>query len=120
MKTLNRNTRRLLTALDLPPAYRQALNSHTPERDLPLKKPQIESLGEFLRNNLPDPRRTNRSFPCWSLLVLVAMALFAGRDSLAAIQRYGQFLTQNQRRWLRFPCQKGTCLCACDGVHTAG
>lgn len=106
LKTLNRNTRRLLTALDLPPAYRQALNSHTPERDLPLHKPHLESLGEFLRKNLTDPRRANRSFPCWSLLLLVAMALFAGRDSLAAIQRYGQFLTQNQRRWLGFPCKK--------------
>lgn len=108
LKTLNRNTRRLLTALDLPPAYRQALNSHTPERDLPLKKPQIESLGEFLRKNFTDPRRANRSFPGWSLLVFVAMALFAGRDNLAAIQRYGRFLTQNQRRWLGFPCKLGT------------
>jgi hypothetical protein len=35
LKTLNRNARRILTALDLPPAYRQALNAHTPERDLP-------------------------------------------------------------------------------------
>jgi len=108
LKTLNRNTRRILTALDLPPAYRQALHSDTPERDLPFKKPRIESLGEFLRMNFPDPRRTNRSFPCWSLLVLVAMALFAGRDSLAAIQRYGHFLTPNQRGWLRFPCKRGT------------
>lgn len=108
LKTLNRNARRILTALDLPPAYRQALNAHTPERDLPLNKPHIESLSEFLRKNLRDPRRTNRSFPCWSLLVFIAMALFAGRDNLAAIQRYGQFLTQNQRRWLRFPCKQGT------------
>jgi hypothetical protein len=111
LKTLNRNTRRLLSALDLPPAYRQALHSDTPERDLPLSKPQIESLGKFLRKNFPDPRRANRSFPCWSLLVLIAMALFAGRDSLAAIQRYGQFLTPRQRRWLDFPCPQGTSLC---------
>jgi hypothetical protein len=108
LKTLNRNARRILTAMDLPPAYRPALNLDTPERDLPLKKPQIQSLGDFLRKNFSDPRRTNRSFPCWSLLVFIAMALFAGRDSLAAIQRYGQFLTQNQRRGLGFPCKKGT------------
>jgi len=106
LKTLNRNTRRILTAMDLPPAYRKALNTDTPERDLPLKKDQIQSLGEFLRKNFADPRRTNRTFPCWSLLVFIAMALFAGRDNLAAVQRYGQFLTQAQRGWLRFPRQK--------------
>lgn len=108
LKTLNRNTRRLLTALDLPPAYRPALHAHTPERDLPLNKAHLDSLGEYLRKNLRDPRRTNRSFPGWSLLVFIAMALFAGRDNLAAIQRYGQFLTPNQRRWLGFPYKRGT------------
>lgn len=103
LKTLNRNTRRILTAMDVPPAYRQALNTDTPERDLPLKKDQVHSLGDFLKENFTDPRRANRTFPCWSLLVLIAMALFAGRDNLAAIQRYGNFLTQAQRAWLGFP-----------------
>jgi uncharacterized protein DUF4338/DDE family transposase len=106
LKTLNRNTRRILTAMDLPPAYRKALHTDTPERDLPLKKKQLQSLGEFLRKKFPDPRRANRTFPGWSLLVFIAMALFAGRDNLAAIQRYGQFLTQAQRGWLRFPRKK--------------
>jgi hypothetical protein len=106
LKTLNRNTRRILTAIDLPPAYRKALNTDTPERDLPLKKNQIESLGEFLKKNFTDPRRANRTFPCWSLLVFIAMALFAGRDNLAAIHRYGRFLTQAQRGWLGFPRHK--------------
>ena len=36
------------------------------------------------------------------------MALFAGRDNLAAIQQYAQFLTQTQRAWLGFPRKKGT------------
>jgi len=106
LKTLNRNTRRLLRAMDLPPAYRKALHTDTPERDLPLKKDQLVSLGEFLRKNFTDPRRANRTFPCWSLLVFIAMALFAGRDNLAAVQRYAQFLTQAQRGWLRFPRKK--------------
>jgi hypothetical protein len=110
LKTLNRNTRRILTALDLPSAYRKALNTDTPERDLPLKKDQLQSLGEFLRKNLTDPRRPNRSFPGWSLLVFIAMALLAGRDNLAAIQRYAQFLTQAQRGWLRFPRKKNSTL----------
>lgn len=108
LKTLNRNTRRLLTAIDLPPAYRQGTNAQSPERDLPLNQPQMESLATYLRAHFPDPRRKNYSFPAWSLLVFIAMALFAGRDNLAAIQRYGQFLTQAQRRRLRFPCKQGT------------
>lgn len=108
LKTLNRNTKRILTAMDLPPAYRKALHTDTPERDLPLKKAQLQSLGEFLRKNFTDPRRANRSFPCWSLLVFIAMALFAGRDNLAAVHRYGQFLTQAQRSWLGFGRKKGS------------
>ena len=108
LKTLNRNTQRLLTAMDLPPAYRKALHTDTPERDLPLKKAQLQSLGEFLRKNFTDPRRANRTFPCWSLLVFIAMALLAGRDNLAAVQRYGQFLTQTQRGWLGFGRKKGS------------
>jgi hypothetical protein len=108
LKTLNRNTRRLLTAMDLPPAYRQALHTDTPERDLPLKKDQLQSLGDFLRKNFTDPRADNRSFPCWSLLGFIAMALFAGRDNLAAVQRYGKFLTQAQRGWLGFPFKKAS------------
>lgn len=108
LKTLNRNTRRILTAMDLPPAYRKALHTDTPERDLPLKKAQLQSLGGFVRKNFTDPRRANRTFPCWSLLVFIAMALFAGRDNLAAIHRYGQFLTQAQRSWLGFGRKKGS------------
>lgn len=110
LKTLDRNAKRILTAMDLPPTYRKALNADTPERDLPLKKDQLRSLGAFLRKNLTDPRAANHAFSCWSLLVFIAMALFAGRDSLAAVQRYGQFLTQPQRRWLCFPRNKGSLL----------
>lgn len=108
LKTLNRNTQRLLTAMDLPPAYRPALHTDTPERALPLKKDQLQSLGGFLRENFTDPRRANRSFPGWSLLVFIAMALLAGRDNLAAIHRFGQFLTQAQRGWLGFPRKQGS------------
>lgn len=57
LKTLNSNARRLLTAMDLPPAYRPALHPDTPERDLPLKKTQLESLGQFLIH-LPQSKRS--------------------------------------------------------------
>jgi hypothetical protein len=68
LKTLNRNTRRILTAMDLPPAYRKALNTDTPERDLPLKKDQLQSLGEFLRKTSPiraAPTAPFRVGRCW-------------------------------------------------------
>ena len=106
LKTLNRNAQRILTAMDLPPAYRKAIHTDTSSRALPLNKPHLQSLGHFLRENFSDPRRANRSFSCWSLLTFIAMALFAGRDSIAAIQRYGRFLTQAQRTWLGFPRNK--------------
>ena len=106
IKPLNRNARRILTGMDLPPAYRKALNTQSPERDLPLKRGQLESLQGYLTEHFKDPRRNNRSFRVSSLLVIVAMALFAGRDNLAAIQRYGQFLTPSQREWLGLPRKK--------------
>jgi hypothetical protein len=59
LKTLSRNTRVILRAMDLPAAYQSGCNTQSAERALPLKK--------------------------------------------ASIQRYGQFLTQQQRLWLNFP-----------------
>ena len=106
LKTLSRNTRVILTGMDLPAAYHKAKNTQTPERDLALKKDQMGSLRNYLRENFKDPRKNNRSFTGASLLTLVAMALFAGRYNLASIHRYGQFLTPAQREWLGFPRQK--------------
>lgn len=106
LKTLNRNTRVILTGMDLPKAYQAALNRQSPERDLPLKKKQIDSLRDYIRAHFKDPRKTNRIFPASSLLSLIAMGIFAGRTNLASIQRYGQFLTQQQRMWLDFPPKK--------------
>jgi hypothetical protein len=108
IKTLNRNTRRILTAMDLPAAYQKAVNKQTPERSLPLKKNQCDSLRDWMRAHLVDPRAENRKFPLSSLLAFIAMALLAGRKNLAGIQRYGQFLTPAQRRWLDWPLKKGT------------
>lgn len=102
LKTLSRNTRVILTGLDLPAAYLPGCNLQTAERALALKKTQIESLRDTLRN-VPDPRGDNRSWPISTLLTLICMGLFAGRTSIAAIHRYGQFLTQQQRVWLNFP-----------------
>ncbi len=108
VKSLNRNSRRILTAMDVPKAYQSALNYDTPERDLALKKTQMESLSDHFREHFEDPRRNNRSYRAHSLLVFVTMALFAGRYTLTSIQRYGNLLTEQQRLWLGFPLKKGT------------
>ena len=107
LKSLHRNARVLLCAMDLPAAYATALNGQGAQRTLPLKRAQIDSLYEALRR-VPDPRAANRLFSCASLLTLVALALLAGRQQVAQIHRFGQFLTQPQRAQLGWPSKAGT------------
>jgi hypothetical protein len=94
--------------MDVPKAYLPRLNQGSPERDLALTKGQMLGLREHFQKHFKDPRRTNRIYPASSLLVFMSMALFAGRDTLTSIQRYGNLLTSQQRRWLDFPVKKGT------------
>lgn len=108
LKSLNRNSWRILRAIDVPKAYRAAVNEQSCERDLPLKKDEMLSLRDHLREQFEDPRRSNRTYPASSLLAFLAMGMLAGRNDLAAIQRYGVFLTQQQRKWLGFPHRKGS------------
>lgn len=102
LRVLHRNAGPMLCGIEMPPQYAAGLNLNTPERALPLRARQLESLRDVLRE-VPDPRANNRKFSCSSLLLLVAMGLLAGRKSLASIQRYGQFLTQKQRATLGWP-----------------
>jgi hypothetical protein len=101
LKALSRNTRAILCATDLPAAYRPGMETGSAERTLPLKRKELDSLREALRE-VPDPRSSNRCWPISSLLSLVCVALMAGRRNLAEIHRFGQFLTQQQRAWLGF------------------
>jgi hypothetical protein len=101
IKPLSRNTRAILCATDVPVNYREGVNEASPERALPLKRDQIESLREAL-TEVPDPRRSNRCWRISTLLTLVCMGLLAGRKNIAEIYRFGQFLTQQQRKWLHF------------------
>ncbi len=59
-------------------AYQSALNDDTPERDLALKKTQMDSLLNHFREHFEDPRHNNGSYRACSLLVFITMALFAG------------------------------------------
>ena len=108
IKSLNRNSLRILTAMDVPKVYLSGLHQDSPERDLALTKGQMLGLREHFQKHFTDPRRNNRTYPASSLLVFITMALFAGRDTLTSIQRYGNLLTSQQRRWLDFPLKKGT------------
>lgn len=106
IKPLSRNTRAILCATDVPASYRAGVNQASPERALPLKKDQIDSLRDALAK-VPDPRRSNRVWPIATLLTLICMGLLAGRKNLSEIFRFGQFLTQQQREWLRFRRKRG-------------
>jgi hypothetical protein len=108
IKSLNRNSWRILTSMDVPKDYQCALNNKTAERDLALNKAAMLDLRTHFQQHFTDPRRGNRTYPASSLLVFVSMALFAGRHSITTIQRYGHLLNQQQRAWLDFPCKKGT------------
>jgi hypothetical protein len=102
LRPLNRNAGTMLCSIEMPPEYAAGLNLNSPERALPLRAAQMESLRDVLRQ-VPDPRARNRKFPCSSLLLLVAMGLLAGRNTIAAIHRYGQFLTPKQRSAIGWP-----------------
>jgi len=106
VKKLNRNALTILTAPEVPPKYMPGLNLKTPERDLPLRRSEMESLRSFVMENMKDPRAGNKSFPFASMITFIAMALLAGRSSLAAIHRYGQFFTDAHRRALDWPRKK--------------
>lgn len=102
---LHKYCREILQGIELPGAYAKALNAHSPERDLPLKKAQLDSLRERF-SEVPDPRASNCQFRVSSLLTLIALGLLAGRKTLAGIQRYGQFFNHTQRVWLDWPRNK--------------
>ena len=99
---LHPRSREILQSFVIPQPYQGGVNLKSPERDLPLKRKQVDSLREAF-GRVPDPRKRNRSYKISSLLCLVAMGLMAGRKNLSEIHRYGQFLTTQQRKWLGWP-----------------
>jgi hypothetical protein len=101
LKPLSPDARAVLCGMDVPSECRAGCDEETPERALALSKAHLVSLREALRG-VPDPRAGNRSWPISVLLATVCLGLLSGRRSLAAIHRYGQQLTQQQRGWLEF------------------
>jgi hypothetical protein len=76
-------------------------------RELPLDAARQESLLEALRR-VPDPRAGNWTFPMPAVLGIVAMALLSGHKGVKSFMRFGQRLTNAQRRTLGLPRRDGT------------
>jgi len=72
---------------------------------MPVNQDQIISLYDCLRR-FPDPRRHNTTFKQAAVLSIVVMAQMCGRTTISDIVRFGQSLTQAQRRELGLPRKK--------------
>jgi len=106
LRSLVPEAREQLRALEVPVECRGGLVV-TPAGQLPLKQPEINSLREvFIK--APDPRAANTRYRVAPVLVIVALALLAGRREIAEIARFATTLTQAQRRRLGLPRKKGT------------
>ncbi len=68
-KPLNRNACVILTGMDVPVKHQAGLNLQTPERDLPLKAPKVQSLRSCVMENMKAICST------WNLFVI-----FCGRQ----------------------------------------
>lgn len=106
VKKLRRNALEVLRAQELPEEHRPGAHSCA-HGVMPLSAAQIESLHECLCR-APDPRAANRIFHIGALLSIAAMALLSGHRDVAQIHRFGQRLTQAQRKNLGLPRKKGT------------
>ena len=105
-KVLRPDALALLCADTLPPEC-AAGNQGNAHGVMPLGKPLRESLFEAL-GKVPDPRTANRHFHKAGLLSIVVMALMCGRKDLSSIHRFGQSLTQAQRKEIGMPRKTGT------------
>ncbi|HWT81269.1 MAG TPA: transposase family protein, partial [Candidatus Methylomirabilis sp.] len=106
LRELIPGAREQLRALELPQECRAGLVA-APAGQLPLKQPEVDSLREvFIK--APAPRASNTRYRTAPVLVIIALALLAGRREIAEIARFATTLTQAQRRRLGLPRKKGT------------
>lgn len=103
-KSLRPDAVALLREETLPPECTEGAGS-SGHGVMPVNQDQMLSLYECLRR-LPDPRRHNTTFKQAALLSIVVMAQMCGRTTLSDIVRFGQSLTQAQRRELGLPRKK--------------
>jgi len=106
LRELIPGAREQLRAVQVPEACRSGLVA-APSGQLPLKEPEVDSLKEVFVK-APDPRASNTRYRTAPVLVIIALALLAGRREIAEIARFATTLTQGQRRRLGLPRKKGT------------
>ena len=106
MKRLRPDAFECLCAAELPVASRGGATANA-HGVLPFKSAQIESLYDAFRR-MPDPRGKNRTYSLRAVLSIVAMAMLSGHRDISAIHRFGQRLTQAQRKALGLPRKEGT------------
>jgi hypothetical protein len=105
LRPLVPEAREELRAIQVPQECRGGLVA--PSGQLPLKQPEVDSLREvFIK--APDPRAANTRYRLAPVLVIIALALLAGRREIAEIARFATTLTPAQRRRLGLPRKKGT------------
>src|SRR6266516_4684074 len=106
LRPLVPEAREQLRALQVPQECRGGLVA-APSGQLPLKEPEVDSLREVFVK-APDPRASNTQYRTAPVLVIIALALLAGRREIAEIARFATTLTQAQRRRLGLPRKQGT------------
>ena len=106
LRPLIPDARQQLRTVQVPQECRAGLVA-APSGQLPLKEPQVASLKEVFIQ-APDPRASNTQYRTAPVLVIIALALLAGRREIAEIARFATTLTQPQRRRLGLPRKKGT------------
>jgi hypothetical protein len=106
LRELIPGARQHLRALELPVECRAGVVS-APSGQLPLNQPEVDCLREVFVK-APDPRASNTRYRTAPVLVIIALALLAGRREIAEIARFATTLTQGQRRRLGLPRKKDT------------
>jgi hypothetical protein len=106
LRELIPGVRTQLRAVQVPEECRAGVVS-APSGQLPLKAPEVASLREVFVK-APDPRASNTKYRTAPVLVIISLALLAGRREIAEIARFATTLTPPQRRRLGLPRKKGT------------
>lgn len=106
LRELVPGARNQLRAVAVPQECRAGLVA-APSGQLPLKEAEVDSLRQVFVKG-PDPRASNTRYRTAPVLLIIALALLAGRREIAEIARFATTLTQAQRRRLGLPRKKGT------------
>ena len=101
LKKLHSDAREILCGAQLAVAQEKGGRSNA-HGVMPLKESQRRSLAQALAA-VGDSRKVNTQFPIGTILSIVAMALLCGHWQIAQIVRFGNRLTQAQRKQLGLP-----------------